>query len=816
MPGEEDQISAPKLNSDDSKTDEIHTSLKEVEDITGRCFSSNTQDDVIRSVLQYELDVEILHKWREIVVIEEEIARGKKILALIEQLIVNEWVYGDGYYESPLALEAAVASTDAGQKSSGATLYLPGSAFFAGSDGRRRGLSAAASLPGTPVGANVPSSEPSPQYEIRADGAIIMMRCPSCGAERFRSMLGFLNHCRINCRLQFSSADDRQLRCGVVVDKESVPVEYFTKHPTLVRQELDLALIRADLSGPDPATMPPLDDLEKDQDNRIVSSVLSRFYISRPILVGNAAKRIAASRVESGDGEVLPTHRWRIYIRAPPGEESDCELYSWIKAVRFRLHPSYSPDDVVTLWEPPFEISRNGWGDFPVRVQILLRDQSRNPRPVELFHYLRVSGVASSKFVTSSEQIHMIDIDRRSDPNCAFSQNNVWPESDESHSNSNGFNAEFLKTKGLYEHQSYTSPVAQNERGPDEHSANAESSHGDVNRNDESQISRTRAQASADEQLLILVIDDFPLVGRRGRRSMATASLSKDYRPVYTREEFMRMTPVEQQALEKARASAVVTHISAAFPANPFAMDIDAVIKWTRDRGLVPHVVAENMDLLTRTLDSAPATVLYCRFCGTPHVPQDRFEVLQRNCSLRPRKVHVSSRSSATEIISAALNTELNSIGHNTSQVDESGPQSTKKRTKHGHDSNSEASEYIAAIPLPQPPDDSDPWIAQILAPIGPSLPYLTGSMLPLLSAAVRAFLGDIIPAALSEIPGIRDISVDGGSKLPPRAVLTPLHVFRAICEMEYFDFCSNAHMLGAPKTHNALSELSEKTSKFA
>lgn len=43
------------------------------------------------------------------------------------------------------------------------------------------------------------------------------MRCPKCGAEQFRSMLGFLNHCRIHCRLTFSSQDERLQRCGVVI-----------------------------------------------------------------------------------------------------------------------------------------------------------------------------------------------------------------------------------------------------------------------------------------------------------------------------------------------------------------------------------------------------------------------------------------------------------------------------------------------------------------------------------------------------------------------------------------------------------------------
>lgn len=60
-------------------------------------------------------------------------------------------------------------------------------------------------------------SEPQPQYEVRSDGAFVKMRCPKCGAEKFRSMLGFLNHCRIHCRLVFSSQDERLQKCGVLI-----------------------------------------------------------------------------------------------------------------------------------------------------------------------------------------------------------------------------------------------------------------------------------------------------------------------------------------------------------------------------------------------------------------------------------------------------------------------------------------------------------------------------------------------------------------------------------------------------------------------
>lgn len=65
------------------------------------------------------------------------------------------------------------------------------------------------------------------------------------------------------------------------------------------------------------------------------------------------------------------------------------ELSSFISKVKFILHPSYAPDNVVELTSPPFQVSRLGWGEFPVRAVITFHD-ARN-KSVELVHNLTVS-----------------------------------------------------------------------------------------------------------------------------------------------------------------------------------------------------------------------------------------------------------------------------------------------------------------------------------------------------------------------------------------------------------------------------------------
>jgi hypothetical protein len=43
----------------------------------------------IREILTYQMDLEILHKWREVRVIEEEIERGQQLQTFVEKLAVN-------------------------------------------------------------------------------------------------------------------------------------------------------------------------------------------------------------------------------------------------------------------------------------------------------------------------------------------------------------------------------------------------------------------------------------------------------------------------------------------------------------------------------------------------------------------------------------------------------------------------------------------------------------------------------------------------------------------------------------------------------
>ena len=75
-------------------------------------------------------------------------------------------------------------------------------------------------------------------------------------------------------------------------------------------------------------------------------------------------------------------HRWNCFVRS--GEKHKKEK---IKSVSFRLHPTFSPRDVL-VEKAPFEIERVGWGVFNIEIQVTLT----NGKQKQLAHCLSFSG----------------------------------------------------------------------------------------------------------------------------------------------------------------------------------------------------------------------------------------------------------------------------------------------------------------------------------------------------------------------------------------------------------------------------------------
>ena len=137
----------------------------------------------------------------------------------------------------------------------------------------------------------------------------------------------------------------------------------------------------------------------------------SRFYIKKRIIVGNTSKYISIDRREENDKS---THKWMVYVRGPP---EDTNIDRFISKVWFFLHPSYRPNDIVEVNKPPFHLTRRGWGEFPVRVQLHFVDP-RNKR-VDIIHELKLDKTYTGLQTLGSETVVDLELDRSTfEDNC--------------------------------------------------------------------------------------------------------------------------------------------------------------------------------------------------------------------------------------------------------------------------------------------------------------------------------------------------------------------------------------------------------------
>ncbi|CAN0302173.1 unnamed protein product [Lampetra planeri] len=132
----------------------------------------------------------------------------------------------------------------------------------------------------------------------------------------------------------------------------------------------------------------------------------SRLYFKKTIVVGNVSKYIAPEKREENDQS---THKWMIYVR---GSRREPRIDYFVKKVWFFLHPSYKPNDLVEVGEPPFHLTRRGWGEFPVRVQLHFKDL-RNKR-VDIIHQLKLDRTYTGLQTLGAETVVDVELDRRS------------------------------------------------------------------------------------------------------------------------------------------------------------------------------------------------------------------------------------------------------------------------------------------------------------------------------------------------------------------------------------------------------------------
>jgi transcription initiation factor IIF auxiliary subunit len=107
----------------------------------------------------------------------------------------------------------------------------------------------------------------------------------------------------------------------------------------------------------------------------------SHLKAKRRIIVGNVSKWISTD-----DREDMSTHKWMLYVR---GDKESPDVSDVVERVRFLIHQSYHPNNLIEVTKAPFQLTRRGWGEFTARVQLFFKNPRLN-KPVSILHDLKL------------------------------------------------------------------------------------------------------------------------------------------------------------------------------------------------------------------------------------------------------------------------------------------------------------------------------------------------------------------------------------------------------------------------------------------
>ncbi|XP_014236410.1 uncharacterized protein LOC106658802 [Trichogramma pretiosum] len=132
--------------------------------------------------------------------------------------------------------------------------------------------------------------------------------------------------------------------------------------------------------------------------NSSVPDLISKQKMKKYIVVGNVSKWIG-EKIREDD----PTHKWIVYVTDANKDPNSVEIAQYISKVRFFLHQTYKPYDVIDITSPPFLLSRHGWGEFDMRIQIHFSNGIN--KPVNIIHQLKLDQKNTGLYEPGQETI---------------------------------------------------------------------------------------------------------------------------------------------------------------------------------------------------------------------------------------------------------------------------------------------------------------------------------------------------------------------------------------------------------------------------
>ncbi|KAK6619980.1 hypothetical protein RUM44_006380 [Polyplax serrata] len=142
-----------------------------------------------------------------------------------------------------------------------------------------------------------------------------------------------------------------------------------------------------------PQYVPPLPDPQQslpETNTTRTHESMERFRV----VVGNVSKWIPPDTREDNS-----THKWMVYIR---NKDEGKDVTKHLKKVRYFLHESYKPHDIIDV-TAPFQLTRRGWGEFPIRIQLhFVHPQNK---PIDIIHNLKLDMTCSGVQMLGAETV---------------------------------------------------------------------------------------------------------------------------------------------------------------------------------------------------------------------------------------------------------------------------------------------------------------------------------------------------------------------------------------------------------------------------
>lgn len=644
---------------------------------------------------------------------------------------------------------------------------------------------------------------------VLVDDHFVQLICPSCQKVAFTSQTGFVNHCRMQHGLRFASVEDAVEYCGLPVPDSAVPLEDPVRHsiPILTKRqrsplkgstEGNQRKISKSSEGESPgrgeATTPSQvsalkgrEEEEKERERGIrqkdsnssddrgeraldrsldVATVVSRFYVTMRVYIGNTSKHIPEALRPPGD---MSTHKWMVYVRGP---ERDPDISHFVQKVRFFLHPSFKPNDVVDVTAPPFRIVRKGWGEFPVRVQLFFT--SKRTKPVDYIHQLKLDHKNLGLAVLGLERAVDVELDREffvskqrelQNLRVADSVNEVEEARDEEDTKK-ASNAIVLPVEAM-----------------------------------RPEVERRIGQISSESEETQVYIESLLREAQKTYALISGSAYSLPYAIAATMEEWNAWNIGKRRSSEWQRAKRVRQKIL-----SDTGIDVatKTILVWYRAHGFAPNpptTVAvpasdeEEVAAFDPLLGTKPFTmkalnrICFCKFCGAIHAPLEDFMSHQRDCGRRQRATTISSWSPCPAVLAppSLLNGQQGAAPHPPPLRMESSVVAPVERLSAGMNAKAYHAAHVKFFPF----------VRQALQPLGlvldrrPSMKPLTESIL---LVAMLRFAQELIDATV-EICREQDVQ-NVPESLAHLRVLVPFHLFKAICKGPRFDFLTNAGLL--------------------